>query len=202
VAKEHDFFDRGEALLFATEAEALDLTPLGMERLPLTCDGCKLAALKYVSRQYKSIDGERQRQLDETMREQLEGADASVASYLEHEVFQPMSRDDVAELRRRGCDVGSHTRTHRALTQLGDDELGCELAGSREELVALGVERPGLAYPFGLEGHYDARVVDAARAAGYEYALTALPGVNGAATPLLELRRGTYRELKKLRKGR
>lgn len=197
----YDFFDRLEAQLYLTGVETLDLTQIGMVRLPLTCDECKLKALKYVSREYKSIPGEMQARLDHELKAQLSVAEAPMRAYLAHEVFRPMDWDDVAELQRRGFTVGSHARTHRALSQLEEEDLRCELQGSRDDLRSQGVDNAALAYPFGQEAHYDARVIDAARAADYPFALTAIPGINDAATPVFELYRATFRDLKKLRKA-
>lgn len=75
-----------------------------------------------------------------------------------------------------GVEIGSHTRTHAHLTQLGDEELERELVESRREIAdALGRPCRFLAYPYGEE---DERVRAAARAAGYEAGF-GLPGRRG-----------------------
>lgn len=82
-----------------------------------------------------------------------------------------------------GWEVGSHTRSHPRLTQLGDGELAEELGGSREDLEAhLGRPCRSLAYPY---GDADRRVARAARAAGYEAAGGLLPGRVSARDPWL-----------------
>jgi peptidoglycan/xylan/chitin deacetylase (PgdA/CDA1 family) len=89
--------------------------------------------------------------------------------------------EDLASLRERGWEVGSHTCTHPRLTRLDDTALARELADSRRLLEErLGAPCRALAYP---HGDCDARVVAAARRAGYEFALTARAGT-GAADPL------------------
>jgi peptidoglycan/xylan/chitin deacetylase (PgdA/CDA1 family) len=99
-----------------------------------------------------------------------------------------LSWDGLGELAERGWEVGSHTRSHPHLPELGDAELADELAGSRELIR----ERLGgceaLAYPYGA---HDERVVRAAEAAGYRAAgtLTAKPH---AARPLRWPRVGVY----------
>jgi peptidoglycan/xylan/chitin deacetylase (PgdA/CDA1 family) len=81
----------------------------------------------------------------------------------------------VRALLNRGVEVGSHSRTHRRLTDLHAAELTGELDGSARELQALGIPRPrALSYPYGL--HSDA-VRAAARGAGYRAAFTVQPGV-------------------------
>ncbi|HWA54646.1 MAG TPA: polysaccharide deacetylase family protein [Solirubrobacterales bacterium] len=80
-----------------------------------------------------------------------------------------MSWDGVRELAAAGWEIGSHSVSHPDLRSLGDAELGEELSGSKrrceEEL-----QRPcrSLAYPFSA---HDGRVMEAARAAGYESAV-------------------------------
>jgi peptidoglycan/xylan/chitin deacetylase (PgdA/CDA1 family) len=79
-----------------------------------------------------------------------------------------MSWEDLGSLAAEGWEVGSHTRSHRALTQLDDDSLALELERSRAECEErLGEACTTLAYPY---NDVDRRVVAAARAAGYRAA--------------------------------
>jgi peptidoglycan/xylan/chitin deacetylase (PgdA/CDA1 family) len=95
--------------------------------------------------------------------------------------------EQVAGLARAGVRIGSHTRHHRRLTSLGDEELTNELAGS---LVDLRSRLPGaldlLAYP---NGDHDAAVCEAAREAGYAAAYTTEKGRNDADTDRFRLKR-------------
>jgi peptidoglycan/xylan/chitin deacetylase (PgdA/CDA1 family) len=76
-----------------------------------------------------------------------------------------MSWDDLRELAERGWEIGSHTRSHPRLTGLDDEELHDELRGSRADCEErLGRPCRSLAYPY---SDVDARVVRAAREAGY-----------------------------------
>jgi peptidoglycan/xylan/chitin deacetylase (PgdA/CDA1 family) len=85
----------------------------------------------------------------------------------EHEL-RGMTWDQLRGLADRGWEVGSHTRTHPRLTQVGDDELASELRDSRAACErALGRPCQSLAYPF---GDFDARVAAAAGRAGYAVA--------------------------------
>jgi len=97
------------------------------------------------------------------------------------------SWEDVRALAAAGVAIGSHTRHHRRLTQLGEAEREVELAGSLAELRA---NVPGaaavLAYP---NGDHDDDVCAATRAAGYELAFTTEKGRNGAGTDPMRLRR-------------
>jgi peptidoglycan/xylan/chitin deacetylase (PgdA/CDA1 family) len=84
----------------------------------------------------------------------------------------PMSWDQLEQLGAAGWEIGSHTRTHRRLSQLGPDELDDELGGSREEIAGRLGACSSVSYPWG-EVH--PRVVAAARRAGY----TAASGLDG-----------------------
>lgn len=85
----------------------------------------------------------------------------------EHELAG-MSWEQLGELAHAGWEIGSHTRTHPHLPTLGRSELDRELAGSRRACEdRLGVPCRSLAYPY---GDLDARVAEAARAAGYRAA--------------------------------
>jgi peptidoglycan/xylan/chitin deacetylase (PgdA/CDA1 family) len=76
-----------------------------------------------------------------------------------------MSWDELRFLAAQGWEIGSHTRTHPHLTELDDETLRRELEASRQECSAgVGASCETLAYPYGA---VDARVVEAAAAAGY-----------------------------------
>jgi peptidoglycan/xylan/chitin deacetylase (PgdA/CDA1 family) len=73
--------------------------------------------------------------------------------------------DDIRALVALGFDIGFHTLRHEALPGLSDDELEQALHDGRDGLAAV-VGRPlaVISYP---HGKADARVADAARAAGF-----------------------------------
>jgi peptidoglycan/xylan/chitin deacetylase (PgdA/CDA1 family) len=100
--------------------------------------------------------------------------------------LEPLSWDELAVLRDRGWEVGSHTVTHALLTEVDDARLAAELADSRRAIA----ERLGacatLAYPYGIA---DARVAAAARSAGYLAACT-LTGAHVEDEPLRRPRVG------------
>ncbi len=73
-----------------------------------------------------------------------------------------MGWDAIGRVREGGVAIGSHTRRHRDLTQLGSQELHDETAGSAERLsTALGMGPDTFAYPF---GGVSAQAVQAVRA--------------------------------------
>ena len=76
-----------------------------------------------------------------------------------------MSWDQLRELDRAGYEIGSHTRTHRPLTDLSDDEVRSELDFSRRKLSdELGRPPRFVAYP---RGRYSGPHKRLAREAGY-----------------------------------
>jgi peptidoglycan/xylan/chitin deacetylase (PgdA/CDA1 family) len=99
-----------------------------------------------------------------------------------------------------GVAIGSHSRTHRMLNRLTEEEVADELHGSIADLEALGLPRPlFLAYP---HGEHDTDVRRAAAEAGFRGAFTVTPGVASPegdrhAVPRLEILRddGTWRFL-------
>jgi peptidoglycan/xylan/chitin deacetylase (PgdA/CDA1 family) len=97
------------------------------------------------------------------------GIDRWLGGPYEHELTC-MSWDELRGLADGGWEVGSHTRSHPRLPELGDAELDEELAGSRSDCEA-GLGRPcdTLAYPYGA---VDERVIEAAGRAGYTYAVS------------------------------
>jgi len=87
--------------------------------------------------------------------------------------LMPMSWDELRGLAGAGWEIGSHTRTHPRLPELDATALREELEGSRADIEER-IEAPctSLAFPY---GDFDARVVEATRAAGY----TAAGGLAG-----------------------
>jgi len=100
------------------------------------------------------------------------------------EELRALAEDELIE-------VGSHTKTHVHLPQLGDSELDEELGESRHAIED-NLERPSpfIAYPFGEE---DARVRAAARRAGYLGAFGA-PGTSLRLDPYSLPRTGLWRD--------
>jgi peptidoglycan/xylan/chitin deacetylase (PgdA/CDA1 family) len=106
-----------------------------------------------------------------------------------------MTWDDARALARAGMDVESHTRSHRVLETLDDDELREELVGSRRELeLQLGRQVRAIAYPVGR--CQPNRVRRAVAEAGYRIGLTNGSGVNRVwPAPLCALDRFDIRRL-------
>ena len=98
-----------------------------------------------------------------------------------------LSWEEARELHRGGLTLGAHTRTHRRLTDLSEEELEAEVGGSRRDLAAaLGSPVETFAYPYGKWNDAAARAV---AGAGFGCAVSIRTGRNCAATPPYALRR-------------
>jgi peptidoglycan/xylan/chitin deacetylase (PgdA/CDA1 family) len=97
---------------------------------------------------------------------------------IDHVDSGEITDEQVTQLLDSGWELGSHTFTHRDLTELDSTELEREIAGARSELIqrfATAVDF--FCYP---AGDYNARVLRAVRDAGYAGATTTHEGL---ATP-------------------
>jgi len=87
----------------------------------------------------------------------------------------------VRKLIRSGWEVDAHTFTHPDLTTIGAAQLRHEVGDTRRVIRRLyGVPVNTFCYP---AGRYDAAVIAAVRAAGYEAATTTQPGLARPAAP-------------------
>ena len=98
-----------------------------------------------------------------------------------------LSWDDIDELRDAGVAFGAHTRTHRELPSLREEEARSEIEGSRSDLEdRLGLPVSAFAYPHGRVDDGTAALVEEA---GFAFACGIRSGRNGAVTPPFALRR-------------
>jgi len=104
--------------------------------------------------------------------------------------YKIMNWDQISEMSSAGNEIGSHCVTHEPLTMLSCEAVIKELSFSKrkiEEIVGCPVR--GLAYPFGGRGFFNDRICSLVRDAGYQYAVTTVPGVNSQSTDRFRLHR-------------
>ena len=90
-----------------------------------------------------------------------------------------MTWDQISELEKAGMDVHSHTRTHRVLGTLNEEELDSELTGSRKDLSSyLDGKVEAVAYPVGYSIAGNDAIRGAVESAGYHIGFTNQSGVN------------------------
>jgi peptidoglycan/xylan/chitin deacetylase (PgdA/CDA1 family) len=88
--------------------------------------------------------------------------------------FRMMNWDQISRLSEAGMEIGSHTLSHRNLTELSETEARREIRESKEYLEEkLGAPVRGFSYPRGRVNEVMARLV---QESGYEYACTTQPG--------------------------
>ena len=93
------------------------------------------------------------------------------------------------EMYQAGMEIGSHTRSHARLTELGPDTLRREIIDSRSELAdKSGCPIDTFAYPFGA---FNDAVVDVVREAGYKAACSTRSGWAMAGGDIMTIRRVT-----------
>ena len=115
----------------------------------------------------------------------MAGLEASVGNGFQN-VPKTVTWDSLAEMRRGGFTIGSHTCTHVTLPMETADTVAAELAVSKAELERhMGEPIVHFAYP---GGQFTPDVVDAVGRAGYKYAYTACPH-DVPAHPLLTIER-------------
>ena len=104
------------------------------------------------------------------------GAEGNRVSWEREAAIRPrrlLEAAQVSELVDNGFEIGAHTRSHPHLTELSDEELDLEGAGSRDDVAARAGRAPEtFAYPY---GDHDDRVVASVRRAGFSGACTVRP---------------------------
>jgi peptidoglycan/xylan/chitin deacetylase (PgdA/CDA1 family)/glycosyltransferase involved in cell wall biosynthesis len=98
-----------------------------------------------------------------------------------------MNAAQIREWNAQGIEFGSHSRTHRALTELAPAELEREIVASADELAAILGSRPdAFAYPY---GKFNAEVAEQV-ARAYALSFTVQDGLNSLSTERhLQMRR-------------
>lgn len=98
--------------------------------------------------------------------------------------LSPMQLRELSDL---GFEIGSHSVTHRIVTNLNEDELCSELVDSKRKLEDLTGKRVDhFSCP---KGRWSRRVVDVAHEAGYRSVATSRIGVNSSGTDCYALTR-------------
>ncbi len=114
------------------------------------------------------------------------GRAASEVGYAGHH----LDADGVRRLRAAGMEIGSHSRSHAVLVRLDAAALAAEISGSRRDLEEILGQAPrSFAYPYGSRRTFDERVSAAVRTAGFETAVSTIPGPNLSSTAPYALRR-------------
>ncbi|WP_084574220.1 polysaccharide deacetylase family protein [Sporomusa malonica] len=105
------------------------------------------------------------------------------------QVGQPeyLTWDQIRFMQAKGIEIGSHTYSHIALSDLDQPKLMDELTRSKQVIETnLGKPVDFLAYPF---GQYNANTITGVKQAGYVGACTGLPGLGTTKDDAYQLKR-------------
>lgn len=176
--QEHYWYERVAHAVLTARAPRLGL-PGGASVELGTGYGARRPALKRLLGELKRLeDDARRREIPRLVAEldpasPCEGDDRS----------GPMTWAQVKEMSDAGIEFGSHGVDHPVLARASDEVLERELVQSRARLEAqTGKPVHALAYPVGGPGAFDARVVAAAKAAGYRFGVSYVAGVDNVGT--------------------
>ncbi len=114
----------------------------------------------------------------------LGGVDAELASHVY------LGPDECRALDKAGVEIGAHTVNHLILSSLDATQQRLEIEGSLRDLESwLGHSIASFAYPYGRTWDYNEETRSILEELGFRSSTTAMPGLNDAATPLLDLKR-------------
>ena len=116
-----------------------------------------------------------------------QNGDPVTASWADTDDEKYLSWSEIKQLAEKGVEFGSHTCTHRKLTELPSAEVDTELRQSKDAISRqLQLHDLPLAYPYGFTSDSIASV---ARSLGYSCAITTDTGFNDTGTDFFKLRR-------------
>jgi peptidoglycan/xylan/chitin deacetylase (PgdA/CDA1 family) len=160
------WWDRLHRAFLRTNHRAVEVP--GLTAFSLAGPPARYAALRAVQRHVKSIPHRQAMDLVDVLCQRLAVADDATAPVL--------TWPELRTLATAGVTLVAHTRRHPALTQVDDDEVRSEVAGSLDDLEReAGTRIPAFCYPYGL---HDDRVVSILRDLRIELAFTCEDGHN------------------------
>jgi peptidoglycan/xylan/chitin deacetylase (PgdA/CDA1 family) len=100
-----------------------------------------------------------------------------------------LDENDIKYLDERGVIIGSHSSTHRVLSECDDEELKQEVLENKLYLEGLlGKKVEHLALPYGKREHYNERVLKFCNSVGHNYVYSTNPSYFSTANPPRGLR--------------
>ncbi|MGH7401970.1 MAG: polysaccharide deacetylase family protein, partial [Candidatus Rokuibacteriota bacterium] len=180
---EMPWYDLLALALKTSRRESIELTP--GSPLMLHSPALRLQALSIVLREVKRMpDTERRRTVDRLVSD-LDPASAEGQKRL------MLTWDEAQALLGLGFSIGAHSVSHPILSRVAASEAWAEIHGSKKAIERnLGIAVRSFAYPNGGVDDYSPAAVGVVERAGFTCAVTTRRGLNTAAIPRLELRRG------------
>lgn len=184
-------FDWLVHMICVREAGRLQIPELGLDcELGRTLDERRVQAASALNL-LKALDAEAQNAL--IARLELQWGMRRAAGIRD---CQPMSWDQLREMRAAGMEVGSHGVDHHMLAKLPHARMVAEIHDSKRTLEReLGGEVTALSYPVGGPDSYNAETIEVVRQAGYRMACSYIgsaaeaSGGNPFALPRLQVER-------------
>ncbi len=153
--------------------------------LPLTTPREKHLALYTILRTFKLM---RSDQIGSMLEELIQKLGRNPSDEPRDSLF--LSWEEVREMHRNGLTFGAHSVSHPNLAKLDTQEIQREVTESKEAIeTELQTTVRAFAYPFGQWDHFDTRVNQAVKDAGFQCAATALYGRHNQKGDLFALRR-------------
>jgi peptidoglycan/xylan/chitin deacetylase (PgdA/CDA1 family) len=164
--------------------EQIDLSQWGVPPIPLRTTDDRLAAKKSLQKWMRRIGIKGRDEMLDRLGKCLPKGDSEDLM---------LSSEQIADLARRGMEIGSHTRSHPILTRIDNDSARSEIVSAKSVLEDI-AQRPVryFAYPNGIPGDdYDKRHVRMVEEAGYDAAFSTAWGVAVADSDRFQLPRFT-----------
>ena len=133
-------------------------------------------AIQIVLDQLKEIPNEERLKTIESLYRDLDFSTKTIpASEL------PMTWENINEMASNNMEIGSHAVSHPILSRMTDAEMQEEIVASKKSIETLTDKAClSIAYPVGGKNEFTEKVKEAAEAAGYEYGLSYISGINKA----------------------
>lgn len=190
-------FDELEVAFRLTSASSLDLRFAGHRVIPMSSAHARVDGMKQLKKLLKVIPDATRQQFQQVTLEELGVQAPEMGSYgSSEEKFRTASWDELREARDAGLSVGSHTCSHRVLSQLERGELEHEVLDSLTRLrERLDADFLPFAYPYGSAESIGAETPALVQKAGYSCALTTISGKNAPPLDPFLLRRVEFEAL-------
>lgn len=169
----------------AAQVDDLDLTPIGLGCHSLRDLPAKKTAIQAILAQLKYRLPEERTEAAEYIRA------ASRCAPLPRNIM--LTSEQVAEMSRRGVEIGGHTADHPILARLDDASALRQISSDKERLEMITDKRiESFAYPNGKPGRdYLPKHVEMVRAAGFRQAVSTAYGIARPSSDRLQLPRFT-----------
>jgi len=99
---------------------------------------------------------------------------------LEHShLVATMTWDEIREMHAQGTEIGAHTVSHLNMAKIGPERLEREVRDSKAAIEReTGTRVVSLAYPMGGRAHHNEAVKQMVRAAGFDFGVSYIEGIN------------------------